>query len=64
MGATDPATGTPLAFFELTAETLNVLLAHCGGLYGLHPADPLVARERGDVFPEPPRSTVFPQSFA
>ena len=55
MGATGPAAGAADALLQFRTDPLDVLLAGFGFFDGESPADPLVARERGDVFPGPAR---------
>jgi len=51
MRATRPAARPACAFDELRAHPLNVVLPCFGLLDGGHPANPLVPRKRGNVFP-------------
>ncbi len=51
MRTAGPATGPAHAFFELGAHPFDMLPPCLVLLDGDGPADPLVARERGDVFP-------------
>lgn len=51
MNAPNPATWSALSFYEFTHRSFHVFFA--GGLLfdGCHPTEPLVTRERGDIFP-------------
>src|SRR5215203_2389793 len=51
MRASWPAAGTALAVTQVRAAPIDPLLPRLGLLGGLDPANPLVARERGDVVP-------------
>ncbi len=58
MLAPRPTTWPSFAFHELRANPRNMLLARLWLLHGNHPADPLIAREWGDIVPHRPRSPV------
>src|SRR5690606_24394327 len=52
MTASRPAAGTALAVLQIGSDPFHSALA-CFGLFGiLNPTDPLVASERGNIFPQ------------
>jgi len=62
--AAGPATGPAHSFLQFRAHAFDVLPSGFGFLDGDHPADPLIARERGDVLPFGARRRVGNEGFA
>lgn len=59
-----PATRPAHSFLELRAHPLDVLPSGLRFLHRNHPADPLIARERRNVFPFFPRRRIRKEGFA
>jgi hypothetical protein len=64
MGASGPAAGEVVAFLELGADSFDMLAPCLFFFDGDGPADPLVAGERGYVFPGGARFWIGRERFA